>query len=129
MLKNTKDWPTNNNIYLNYLCFRESLYNVFSIFVFTLGNSKLINSAKEENLSKLINSTKENLSKLINYVKEGNLSEVIDAILKGVDVNATHNVSYVQYLILNLRNKTVSLNGFLDLYWYIIMLKLNNSLL
>ena len=87
-----KKWPTNNNIYLNYLCFKESLYNVFSIFVFTLGNSKLINSAKE-----------------------GNLSEVIDAILKGVDVNATDNVSYVHYLILYLRNKTVSLNGFLEI--------------
>ena len=61
-------------------------------FVFTLVNAKLINSAKE-----------------------GNLPEVIDAILNGANVNAIGNVSYFHYLNLHLTNKTISLNGFLEI--------------
>ena len=69
------------------------IVNTFNIFlVFTSENSKLINSAKE-----------------------GNLSEVIDAILKGANVNARDDVSYFHYLDLHLLNKTVSLNGFLEI--------------
>ena len=70
----------------------ESLISTFNIFCFTLVNSKLINSAKE-----------------------GNLPEVIDAILNGANVNAIGDVSYFHYLNLHLLNKTVSLNGFLEI--------------
>ena len=70
----------------------ESLISTFNIFCFTLVNSKLINSAKE-----------------------GNLSKVIDAISKGANVNARDDVSYFHYLNLYLLNKTISLNGFLEI--------------
>ena len=75
---NNHCWNTeliDQQIFLWYLSLGESLINAFShFFVFTLDNSKLINS-----------------------VKEGNLSKVNDAILKGADINAVDDVSYFHY--------------------------------